>query len=131
MRFCPNCRKPSLDSRKRAQMRCKFRLSVPEKKVLPEPFGDSTSSLLRRFRLRPASFSNFIGPLDQKTEFAARWGCWNAYLVAIASPVGRLYLGSSWARVMWLMVAMPNMQRQTLNLLAQYQMVSILWQRLH
>ena len=28
MRFCPNCRKPSLDSRKRAKMLCKFRRSV-------------------------------------------------------------------------------------------------------
>jgi hypothetical protein len=39
----------------------------------------STSSPLRRFRWRPASFCSFIGPLDQKMGQAARWGWRNAY----------------------------------------------------
>jgi hypothetical protein len=32
MRFCPNCRKSNLDSPKRAQMLCKFRLSFQRRR---------------------------------------------------------------------------------------------------
>jgi hypothetical protein len=74
-RLARRCRCSVLGARRR------LRQNAVELDPLPSNSSTSrsTSSPLRRFRWRPASFCSFIGPLDQKMGQAARWGWRNAY----------------------------------------------------